>query len=271
MKWMRYVFCIAIVLGQSNYFVSMWGQAITNPKRSDGFGAQFQTIIYSVIYAELLQKKYVYTPFKTMEHNYNNDSDFLEKKERLINFIDYFEVNNGDLTVTSMKPEQFIRFFEQNLAQCINSASLQKIKNIFRANKNSDNYFNNDCLNIAIHIRRLNSHDNGLYRIDVPNDIYLEIINVLRAMYASKKPLFHLYSQGADENFTKFKARDIVLHINESVEDSFTSMVFADILVTAPSSFSYTAGILSDGIIYYIPFWHPPLPHWKVLNIFKKN
>ena len=60
--------------------------------------------------------------------------------------------------------------------------------------------------------------------------------------------------------------QDIILHLNESVEDTFTAMVLADILVTSRSSFSYTAAILSEGIVYYMPFWHPPLPGWISVN-----
>ena len=39
-------------------------------------------------------------------------------------------------------------------------------------------------------------------------------------------------------------------------------MVLADVLVAGASSFSYTAGILAEGTVYYTPFWHEPLPHW---------
>jgi len=66
---------------------------VTNSRRKDGFGAQFQEVIAAVIYAEIQNKKFVYTPFKLMEHNYDNDPDFIAKKERLINFMTHFEVN----------------------------------------------------------------------------------------------------------------------------------------------------------------------------------
>lgn len=234
------------------------GEVVTNPERSDGFGAQFQTIIAAVIYAELHNKKYVYTPFKNMEHNYNNDPDFIKKKEWLINFIDNFETNMTNVRTTV----NLIKFFEKNLVSCANSHALKKIKKVFRANKNSDNYFNNENLNIAIHVRRPNPHDSRIAGANTADNVFLNIINCLRVMYSSKNPLFHLYSQGSRENFTTFNAQDIVLHMNESIEDTFSSMVLADILVVAASSFSYTAGLLSEGIIYYIPSWNPPLPHW---------
>ena len=121
-------------------------------------------------------------------------------------------------------------------------------------------------MNIAIHIRRHNTHDSRIDGTNIPDDVFSNVINKLRDIYSSKKPLFHLYSQGNIENFKIFNSQDIVLHLNDSTEDAFTGMVLAEILVTSASSLSYTAGILSEGTVYYIPFWHPPLPNWLSIN-----
>jgi hypothetical protein len=206
-----------------------------------------------------------------MEHNYYKDPNFLAKKEQFINFIGNFEVNQGHHEVTSMAPSQFIQFFEANLARCVKSLSLQKIKTIFRSNKNVCNYFNPEQFNIAVHIRRLNSHDSRIEGTDTADAIFLNTIHQLRIRYADKKPLFHIYSQGNKENFKAFQGEDVRMHLNETVEDSFAAMVFADVLVTAASSLSYTAGILSDGVIYYVPFWHSPLPHWISVETLPKK
>jgi hypothetical protein len=237
---------------------------ITNPERSDGFGAQFQTIIYSVIYAELHNKQYVYTPFKAMEHNYTHDSSFIASKEALINFIDNFPINRGNATQVPIN--NLITFFETNLESCIQSKSLKNIKALFRANKSSDTFFNSENLHIAIHVRRPNSHDSRIMGTDTADSIFLTVIKELRSLYGSKHPLFHIYSQGDTKDFDLYKSDDVIMHINESVENTFTGMVLADVLVTAASSLSYTAGILSEGIVYYIPFWHVALPHWISIN-----
>jgi hypothetical protein len=248
-------------------------EVVTNPFRADGFGAQFQSIIHTVIYAELNDKKFVYTPFRGMEHNYENEPDFLEKKERFINFIGNFEVNN----VFSIQPRltnEMNKFFEDNLSRGANSCSLKRIKEVFRLNKDYKNFFKNENLNIAVHVRRPNPHDTRPEGCDIPDKVYLKIIDYLRDIYAWRRPLFHIYSQGDYKTFEGcFNASDMVCHINGSVEETFSSMVFADVLVTSASSLSYVAGMLSDGVVYYIPFWHSPLPHWKVLDhsILKRN
>jgi tetratricopeptide (TPR) repeat protein len=235
---------------------------ITNPQRSDGFGAQFQTIIYSVIYAELNHKKFVYTPFQAMEHNYDNDPEYLNKKESLINFKSNFEIDPA--VKQDIVREDFIRFFEQNLDACSRSESLKKIKRIFRMNKTVAKH---QGINVAIHVRRPNPHDNRSAGTDTPDSMYLNIISTLKATLGKHAPLsIHLYSQGTPDLFDAYKsAGDVSLHLNGPVEETFTDMVLADVLVTSRSSLSYVAGLLSEGDVYYLPFWHPPLKHWKVI------
>jgi hypothetical protein len=96
----------------------------------------------------------------------------------------------------------------------------------------------------------------------VPDSVYIAVINKLRTKYSSQNPLFHIYSQGNSDNFRIYEAEDTILHINESLEDTYIGMVLADVLVTGRSSLSYTAGYLSDGIVYYTSYAHAPLPHW---------
>lgn len=241
---------------------------VTNWSRIDGFGSQFQTIIYAVLYADLNNVKFVYTPFKNLEHNYDNDPEFTEKLERLINFRDHFEVDFDANIQTwqhaSGTSPHYIAYFEKHIQESINSPHLKFIKDIFKENKCKETYFSKDSFNIAVHIRRLNSHDNGVVRIHVPDSVYLKAINVLREEYRDKSPLFHIYSQGDFAYFNEmYGADDVIIHLNDPVTDVITPMVFADVLVTSPSSLSYVAGILSDGQIYYYPFWHPPLPGWR--------
>lgn len=235
-------------------------EIITQPDRSDGFGGQLQTIVNAAIYAELMGKKYVYTPFVSMEHNYDNDSLFLQKKEWLINFKDNFELNAGNAVRPSV--QALIAFFEAHLPEAMKTESLKKIKRIFRENKDVIQYFNSHQFNIAVHIRRPNSHDNRILGTDTPEAVFLNAIEKLRIIYRDKKPVFHIYSQGEFQSFKKFESSDVILHLNDPVESSFASLVLADVLITSPSSFSYVAGILSEGNVYYVPFWHKPMPGW---------
>ena len=57
-------------------------------------------------------------------------------------------------------------------------------------------------------------------------------------------------------------SEDTTLHINEDITTTFTGMVASNILITSRSSLSYLAGLLTDGVVYYQPFWHPPKKDW---------
>lgn len=266
-----YILC-AVAFGQCHYS-SCAEEVITNPRQYDGFGSQLQSIIASVMYAELVNKKFAYRPFKGMEHNYDNgdprDPKFLEQKEELINFKNNFELvdkNDTNKKYITHTGVFYKTFLDNNMMQCSYSHSLRKIRRIFRENKNTKNYFNNKNLNIVVHVRRPNSHDNRKLGTDTPDDFFINIIKKLRVIYAKKNPLFHVHSQGEREHFTAYNAPDIVLHLDESVEDCFTAMVLADVLVTSASCLSYMAGFLSEGTVYYTPYWHSPMPHWISVN-----
>lgn len=266
MTWLKFkiLFCI-FCLGLAALICKTETVYITNPSRSDGFGAQYQTIIFTAFYAEQKQYQFVYTPFQNMEHNYDNDAAFLTKKELLINLSNYVPLASNYKRVTRLDSYEYIKFAEKNMQLLAQSKALKEIKQRFRANK-PVNYFNNDKLNIAVHIRRPNPHDSRLAGADITDQTFLKIINQLKNKYKTEKYLIHIYSQGSAADFKIFVDPNTVLHLNESIEDTFTALALADVLVMSPSSFSYSAALISNGKVYYLPFWHTPLPHWQVVT-----
>ena len=247
---------------------------ITNNIYVDGFGENFKFIIYSILYSEYLDEDFHYTPLNdVIQHNYDNDPKFINMKEKLINIINsYPRVKNN---IRYKRPDKFtlLHFFENNVDFCLKSNNLEKLKIIFKeVNKDK---FDKSFLNIAIHIRRMNTLDkekninyDQIPGTDVPDNIYKDIILQLKNIYKNCK--IHIYSQGDKKDFD-FED-DIILHLNESIEDTFVDFVFADILVVSPSAFSYSAALLSDNIIYYLNCCHKALPTWNIIeNYTSKN
>ena len=60
------------------------------------------------------------------------------------------------------------------------------------------------------------------------------------------------------------KKKNTFFHLNEDICETFTGLVASDILVTSASSLSYIAAFLTEGIVYYQPFWHPPASKWII-------
>ena len=153
--------------------------------------------------------------------------------------------------------------FENDVDKYFNSDVMKFIKDCFWEKKERD-HFKNDKINIAVQIRRENSHDRGSAgnRANTPNEYYKKVMNKIRQEYSNKPIQFHIYSQGQAGNFQEFVGEDIQFHLNEEITSTFIGMVAADILILSPSSFSYVAGLLSDGKIYYKNFWHHKKKEW---------
>jgi len=238
--------------------------SFTHESRTDGFGAQYQGIITTILYCNAQHLHYTYSPIKNVEHNYDNDLNYTQKLEKIMNLKDNIRAR----CETSPKEILFrdIRQpFESNIDQYCNSNAMQFIKDCFWANKERD-HFKNDKINIAVQIRRENSHDNGLAgsRASTPNVYYKNIMNTIRHEYSTKQIQFHIYSQGHAENFQDLGGEDTQFHLNEDIASTFIGMVAADILILSPSSFSYVAGLLSDGKVYYKSFWHNKKKEWTL-------
>lgn len=235
---------------------------------SDGFGAQFQKIIQTYIYCKIHQLNFAYRPLEFVEHNYDNDNTYKDRLENLMNLKPNIININSNMEVQDLDFGSIVmEYVEKNIDACCESEHMQFIKECFWQNKNKK-YFNNDKINVVIHIRRGNLHDKGQAgeRITTPNSYYLNIMNKIREKYNEKDIIFHIYSQGDLESFKCFESenKDVILYLNSDLIESFIGMVSANILVTSPSSLSYVAALISDGEIYYKQFWHNPRKNWLV-------
>ncbi|WP_301921202.1 hypothetical protein [Ferruginibacter sp.] len=133
------------------------------------------------------------------------------------------------------------------------------------ARKDDKLIFSKENFNIAIHVRRgdivagqENKNPNLLLRWQ-DNKYFENVIdNVLNNISFDKPIAIYLFSQGDPKEFSEFKRFDNIhfcLHMNAM--DSFLHMVYADLLITSKSSFSYKPALLSKGFkICPADFWH---------------
>ena len=239
----------------------------TNISYDDGFGSQYQKIIQTYIYCKMNNLPFAYTPLKYVEHNYNNDEEYNNKLENVMNLKNNIMNRNDTMNLNTLNfMNTIMPYFESNIDKCCESTHMQFIKDCFWENKKRD-YFQNNKINVAIHIRRENNHDKGQAgdRATTPNSYYLNIMNKIRQKYKdsnNKGLLFHIYSQGKITQFQDLANSDVKFYLNYDICESFIGMVSAEILVTSPSSLSYIAALISDGEIYYKKFWHNPRKNW---------
>lgn len=260
----------------------------TNIVRSDGFGAQYQCIMFAVLYVCIhLNANFILTPTNFHEV-YGSDAHLIHKNMGLHHLFESVEVTNGD--VQSVGMTESYHFVENNIETCLQSETMAKIRRAYDIEHEHDPqpYSSDDpcVIHVAIHIRRpsnnpnvdIPSHLNGLdvknMAIDVVaqhcprftvNGRYKHVMDVLRAKYEQqgKKCLFHIVSEGREEQFAELASDgNVIVHLNESVRDSFHKLVCADVLVICSSSFSYAAAFLGKGEVWYQPFWHRCADTW---------
>jgi len=232
---------------------------------TDGFGSQYQKIIESYISCKCANKNFAYTSIHNIEHNYNNDSGYASKLENLMNIKNNIININENMEIRYINYSNDIhRYFSDNIDRLCESEHMKFIKDCFWANKERD-FFKNGKINVAVQIRRENYMDRGQAgeRASTPNIYYLNIMNQIRKNKGDNL-LFHIYSQGDILQFKELENNDVVFHLNEDIVETFIGMVAADKLVISPSSFSYVAALISDGEIYYKPFWHNPRKEWVI-------
>ena len=242
----------------------------TSRHRNDGFGAQFQNIIFDILYTySNTIKAYVFPSIDSFEHNYNNEPGYTNRLIRYMNLKDHFCGDNRDdnfqLGAIHRYNTDSYSYVEDNISKLIISEHMKLIKSLFYADKST--LFDSNYHNVAVHVRRPNSNDCRVDGTNVIDEYYLNVIKYIRNHHTGDKPLlFHIYSQGAVDAYHEYTNNhdDTVLHLNEDVLITFHGLVFADTLVTSASSFSYTAALLSNGVIYYKDFWHKPADSWII-------
>jgi hypothetical protein len=247
---------------------------MTISDRGDGFGAQYQHIIFGLIYAEMNGKTYIHKPISSMEHNYDNSPDFIDEIEEFIgirrHYVSLSPSIEGIEVIGFWTLYPFITENAERFNHCLTHSNniIDKIRQIFWENKS--NPFSNvetktkTETNVAVHIRRPNPHDNRIEGADTPDEYYLRQIDKVRRTGV----VFHIYSQNNLDQ-SKYVGEDIVFHIDENIRDTFLGLVSADILIMSNSALSYCAALLNIGTVYSMKpssCFNPLRDNWIVVS-----
>ncbi len=238
-----------------NYDIKDLNLVIACIGKNDGFGAQFLNCINGLAFARFHQLEYRHSEFEYLEHGI-----LTEDAEKLINFKKSFD---------KVDPSSVPLFFSHiaeiadnlNPGKFFTESVLNELRKIFFTNKHQ---YNLKQKQISIHIRRGDVTSKDFLRW-IPNSYYKKIINYCKNKYPLHKIV--IYSEGSVEDFSELATKDVTFKLNGNALDIFVELTMSDILITSKSAFSYCAAILSDKKVYYIPFWHAPLPHWNTIKI----
>jgi hypothetical protein len=254
--------------------------AIPNP--GAGVGHQLANWIAGYWFAKQFGLKFAHIPFSTLKWE-----DFLGFGEDEVTvkalmkqqgykkvMLPLFNESNTDEVIRikkiidSYSNKKVIFIAEQDQFYRDQYGVMEDIKRKFyqaKARCNDKLIYSSDSFNIAIHIRRGDivigqANKNSNLQMRWQNNDYFENVlsNVLQNISGVKPTAIYIFSQGKRENFTEFEQfANVHYCLDMNPQDSFLHMVYADLLITSKSSFSYKPALLNNGIkICPRNFWH---------------
>ena len=245
--------------------------------KRDGGGAQVQAIASVAAFAAYVGARFVHTPLRHVIHCPPNVSmaDFCEQWESVVSRFSFSSV--GGEKFTSYKGEKGKYHFLKDVLMfktrgqfiCLPHAHfltdyIPGVYGLLRLPSPPTEKLRSRCLQIAVHVRRGNVGPIGQNRDRyTPDEVIRHHIETVR-QEAGAESRVTIVTEDPEPGFIRmFEDFEIVVHDNPL--EALDVLINADILIMAKSSFSFVAGLLSSGRVYYSDFWSSPQPAWSVL------
>lgn len=266
---------------------SLYFSAQPNP--GAGIGHQMANWISGYWWSKQFGLKFAHIPFSTAQWEYflgfgENEktvSELLRKKykQRILPLFDenkIEEINRIKSIIRSYSGKRIVFRCEQDQFYKDQFGVLKDIQCKFynaKARKNDELIYSASNYNIAIHVRRgdivigqKKQNPNLLMRWQ-NNDYFANVLaNVLDVIETDKPIAIYLFSQGKESDFKDFSHfPNLHFCLDMNARDSFLHMVYANMLITSKSSFSYKPALLNRGIkVCPKDFWHgyPDTQDW---------
>jgi hypothetical protein len=242
---------------------------ITCSGRLDGAGGQALSVISALAFADHHHCRYLHTSFRGIAHVEGDPESWTRRWEV------FFGFGQGETPVPAdaeiMPVRRFVRLYRRDPSYIpgprvvvqagsfgyseFSKSDMTRLTPRLRAKYNSRDksairlHRAPGAINVAIHVRRGDVRE-GFFRY-MPDAPILHTIAQLRAAFDSLglAAALNVYSEGAVDNFQPYSEAGCLLHLSTDTFETFHNMVSADVLVPAPSAFSWTAALLSDAIV----------------------
>lgn len=249
------------------------------PNPGAGIGHQIANWIAGYWFAQQFRLKFAHIPFSTKKWDdflgfgYGNPKvEDLKKKGYIIRRLPLFdEKNNAEILlnkriIQSYEGKRVVFVAEQDQFYHDQFGVIEYIRKKFYSapsRKNDRLTYSPDNFNIAIHVRRgdilTDPNNPNLTMRYLSNDYFEKVLKQVVDNIKVNKPIhIYFFSQGKPEDYPEFAGYPN-LHwcLEMGAQDSFLHFVYADLLITSKSSFSYKPALLSYGIkVCPRDFWH---------------
>lgn len=257
------------------------------PNPGAGIGHQMANWIAGLWYAKQFGLKFAHLPFSTPRWEEFLGFGIGEKSVRELKKQGYktrklplFHENNATemelnrKIIQSYAGEKVVLIAEQDQFYRDQYGVMDELKQKFYqapARKKEHLIYSLENFNIAIHVRRgdimADPNNPNLVMRYLSNDYFEKVLRqVLENIHITKPVHIYFFSQGKPEDYPEF-AHFPNLHwcLDMNAQDSFLHFVYADLLITSKSSFSYKPALLNNEIkVCPRNFWHgyPDIKDW---------
>jgi len=264
------------------------------PHPGAGIGHQIANWIAGYWFAKQFGLKFAHIPFaQSSWEQFLGFGDKEKTAEELIKKQGYKKVllplfnefNNTEVTlikniIASYNSKRVVFLAEQDQFYRDQFGVMNEIIDKFyktKARENDKLIYSKDNFNIAIHVRRgdivqgqESNNQNILMRWQTNEYFETVLSKVIEKIKPIKPIAIYLFSQGDRKDFSVFEQfENIHFCLDLDAQNSFLHMVYADLLITSKSSFSYKPALLNKGIkVCPRNFWHgyPETKDWILVD-----
>lgn len=256
------------------------------PNPGAGIGHQMANWMAGFHLAKVFNLRFAHIPFSNIQHPFvaskwdeylgfgQNEilyKELLKKgyKKILLPLFKITDTNQLQIIkniIQSYSDERVVFLLEQDQYYKDLQTLIPELKNKYYtapARKNDVLIYNPNNYNIAIHVRRgdimADPNNPNLAMRYLSNDYFEKVLIETINKIKSYKPIhIYFFSQGTPEDYPEFKKyKNLHWCLEMNAIDSFTHLVFADLIITSKSSFSYKPALLNQGIkVCPQNFWH---------------
>ena len=257
------------------------------PNPGAGIGHQMANWIAGYWYAKQFNLKFAHLPFSTKSWDKFlgfglNEISVKELKKRgyktrklpLFHEGNSKEIKLNKDIISSYAGSKIVFIAEQDQFYQAQYGVMEELKSKFYSNperKKEKLIYLPENFNIAIHVRRGYimsdpSNPNLVIRY-LSNDYFEKVLDsVINNIKTPKNIHIYFFSQGNPSDYPEFtKYNNLHWCLDMGAKESFLHLVYADLLITSKSSFSYKPALLNNGIkVCPKNFWHdyPKTKDW---------
>jgi hypothetical protein len=251
--------------------------AIMAHGKNDGAGSQAQALMSAICFARAHCLPYIHRPFETIAHAEFDMPAWVRAWEEYFNLgagerslaterLPIIKLENLKLsppaTPTIVTADHYLHFCNRDPNAW--ERVLPELRAKFWHNKKKE--ARPGDVRIAIHMRRgdVSAGDKKVANNFTPNATFVNTLTQLKSLLAArgKDADVEIFSQGTPAMFADLTALGARLRLDEPALDTHRALIDADILVMSKGAFSYTAGVLHDGVTLYDPQKYRPLQGW---------